>query len=902
MTLKRFFSFFVSVLLLISAIPLSVVAAADGSSAANAVSVSFGKEQTHSWTADNYRQKYYFKFTLPQAGLVSLKAAWPADSGGDIGDVLYSLHNASSGKQLWSTASYYADHAKDTFTFYIGLPAGSYYVSVQPDFKVLAGYIDYVYTVGYTENENAEREPNNTEQTATAMAFGIEYSASLGESDHGYDYWCYTADADFAGRLYLPEWKSLNQSGRECYLYHVNSDGDKQLLTDADVQKDSDGLSYYEVDTTKGTNIIYLSHYAGAPLPYSLRVTPPVPLNILKQPADLAVYDGEEAKVSVTASGKNLTYSWRVKDVTSKTFAKSSITTDTYSVTMNSTRDGRRIYCVITDAYGVSVKTKEVTLTMAKPFAIVTQPQNTTAPKGSYFSFYVKADGAGLKYQWYVANKGSSTFSKSSIKSANYAAVMSDTSDGRRAYCVITDSHGKTLTTKTVTATMSIPRITSQPTDGVAKVGSTASTVLTATGDGLKYQWYVKDPTATSFVKSSVTSRNYAFTMTAAKSGRKVYCIVTDKYGQTVQSNTVTLRMPQPKITKQPTDGVAKVGSTASTILTAEGDGLKYQWYVKDPTATSFVKSSVTSRNYAFTMTAAKSGRQVYCIVTDKYGQTVQSNTVTMRMPKPKFTVQPTDIAVPLGAEVSTFVKAEGESLTYQWYFKNADMNGFSQSSVTTSTYSYVMTDAKANRQVYCVITDKYGQTAKSATVTFTKIPKPTITKQPTAAKAPIGQTVSASVKATGEGLTYRWYFKNADMSGFSISSVTTATYSYEMTAAKAGRKAYCVITDKYGQTVTSQTVTFHVPNKPAITKQPTSRSAAIGSTVSTSVTATGEGLTYQWYFKNADMTAFSQSSVTTSTYSYEMTAAKAGRQVYCVITDQYGQTVKSVTVTFHRS
>ena len=121
--------------------------------------------------------------------------------------------------------------------------------------------------------------------------------------------------------------------------------------------------------------------------------------------------------------------------------------------------------------------------------------------------------------------------------------------------------------------------------------------------------------------------------MTSARNGRQIYCVVTDKYGQTVKTNTVTISMATaPKITKQPTSIKVANGKTASVTVTVTGEGLTYTWYVQNPGTTKWVKSSITKNVYSYAMTAAKSGRRVYCVVTDKYGQTVKTNTVTIKM------------------------------------------------------------------------------------------------------------------------------------------------------------------------------------------------------------------------------------------------------------------------------
>ena len=113
------------------------------------------------------------------------------------------------------------------------------------------------------------------------------------------------------------------------------------------------------------------------------------------------------------------------------------------------------------------------------------------------------------------------------------------------------------------------------------------------------------------------------------------------------------------------------------------------------------------------------------------------------------------------------------------------------------------------------------------------------------------------------------------------------------------GRKYYCLVTDKYGQTVKTNTVTISMAAAPKITKAPASVKVASGKTAKVTFTASGEGLTYKWYYKDKGQSKFTlTTSFKTNTYSVEMTSARNGRQLYCVVTDKYGQTVKTATVT----
>ncbi|MBE5776841.1 MAG: hypothetical protein E7326_04985, partial [Clostridiales bacterium] len=346
-------------------------------------------------------------------------------------------------------------------------------------------------------------------------------------------------------------------------------------------------------------------------------------------------------------------------------------------------------------------------------------------------------------------------------------------------------------------------------------------------------------------------------------------------------------------ITKQPQNVYVAEGKTASTIVTATGEGLTYQWYyTANGSSSAFNKSSVTSATYSTQMTAERDGRQVYCVVKDATGTSVTSNTVTLGIAASvAITKQPTDVSVQENENASTSVTATGDGLTYQWYYTaNGSSSTFNKSSTTSRTYTTQMTAARDGRKVYCVVTDSSGHSVTSKTVTLSIAPALAITQQPKDASAADGETVSTTVKATGDGLTYKWYWKNASDTSYLLSSVTSNTYTTPMSQVKDGRTVYCVITDASGNSVTSRTATLTLA-APAlvITSQPKDASAADGETVSTTVKATGDGLTYKWYWKNASDSDYLLSSVTSNTYTTPMSAIKDGRTVYCVITDENG-------------
>ena len=265
-------------------------------------------------------------------------------------------------------------------------------------------------------------------------------------------------------------------------------------------------------------------------------------------------------------------------------------------------------------------------------------------------------------------------------------------------------------------------KITTEPaTAAYAKEGAKVSVKITAVGDGLKYQWYIKNDGATKYSKSSVTSATYSTTMSDKAHGRRIYCVVTDEYGNSVQSKTFMLRR-QATITKEPaTAAYAQMGKTVSVKITAVGDGLKYQWYIKNAGATKYSKSSITSATYSATMSSKVEGRRIYCVVKDKYGKTVQSKTFILRESVSITSVPATSAYAKNGATVKVTIKAAGDGLKYTWYIKNAGGTKYTKSSITKATYSVKMSSKVNGRRVYCIVTDKYGNKVQTKTFILKK-------------------------------------------------------------------------------------------------------------------------------------------------------------------------------------
>ena len=85
--------------------------------------------------------------------------------------------------------------------------------------------------------------------------------------------------------------------------------------------------------------------------------------------------------------------------------------------------------------------------------------------------------------------------------------------------------------------------------------------------------------------------------------------------------------------------------------------------------------------------------------------------------------------------------------------------------------------------------------------IPVTIVPVFQVTTPPTDVTAGVGETFTFSIEASGQGLSYQWYYRDSANSNWTTwPNGTTASISGTMTAAMNGRQFYCAITGPQGQ------------------------------------------------------------------------------------------------------
>ena len=530
---------------------------------------------------------------------------------------------------------------------------------------------------------------------------------------------------------------------------------------------------------------------------------------------------------------------------------------------------------------------------------ITKQPVNISIYEGDSLKLSLEAEGNGLKYQWYYMKKGQTEFSVWNGRThASETVTPNATWDGIQLYCKVTDKNGESVNSNIIT--VSVLSITTQPKNQTVAPGQSLTLSLTATGSKLKYQWYYKKDGQTSFKQwSGRTRASETVTPNATWDGIKLYCKVTDGGGNTIQSVTVTIHVTQETlaITVQPKSQYIVLGKPVTVSLTATGNGLSYQWYYKKSGQTSYSKwNGRTHATETCTPDVTWDGIQLYCIVKDSGGNSVKSYIIGVSVLS--ISTQPESQTIISGQSLTVSVKPTGTGLKFQWYYKKKGETGFSMwGGRVRSSETVTPNDTWNGIQLYCKVTDGAGNYVNSSTATITIKSGITITQQPESQSILLGKTLTLSVSATGSELKYQWYFRKMGKTEFSLwTDRTHATETVTPNATWDGIQLYCEIKDGAGNTVKSDTVTIRVLS---ITKQPESQTVTLGNSITISVQATGGGLKYQWYYKKKDQAEFSV--WTDRTHASETVTPNAtwdGIQLYCIVKDSAGNSVKSDTIT----
>ena len=245
------------------------------------------------------------------------------------------------------------------------------------------------------------------------------------------------------------------------------------------------------------------------------------------------------------------------------------------------------------------------------------------------------------------------------------------------------------------------------------------------------------------------------------------------------------------------------------------------------------------------------------------------------------------------GGDAYTFTVTPGTTCCFMATF-------FSESALFTEDTVFTVTDDQGNTYTPADVDIVEGGWYVYVLVEYTPSELFAITADPVDYEGALGETFSFSVTAEGTGLTYQWqYWTGKKWASTTLDGNQTDTITGEITAARNGNRYRCRVKNAAGETLYSEPATLTVAAAFAITADPEDFEGALGETFSFSVTAVGEGLTYQWqYWTGSKWASTTLDGNKTDTITGEITAARNGNRYRCRVKNSAGETLYSEPAT----
>lgn len=434
------------------------------------------------------------------------------------------------------------------------------------------------------------------------------------------------------------------------------------------------------------------------------------PLAIAAQPKDLTAAEGETATFTVKATGEGLRYQWQLSDDGGQTWRDSKTTTNTYSVTVGESNDGRSFRCIVTDQNGASVTSNAAKLTItAAPkdepstkdesaaedsiseeygdepafspdvyeTSIIVKAERDSVPVGetAVFTATVPEVSGTLWYQWEYSDDGGDTWQSVKGDTNTFSVVVTEANNGGWVRCMVMVEaddtsacylsnpaviNGATMATTKQHITQFLTNcadwieaveVEEEPIEQELNIPTQRQLVLTVDkemfyGD-IGYTWMYRLPNETvadyHVDYDAPNQDTYTATLTEEKNECQLMCLINDSWGMRGWSSWRILKTPDPKITSQPVNVKAAIGSQVQFAVEAIGTDLTYQWYeAADGEGTTLTDGRNTGRTlhvaglpidgaqnaaYITTLTDRNSGRRFFCVVTDKFNYHAVSDT-----------------------------------------------------------------------------------------------------------------------------------------------------------------------------------------------------------------------------------------------------------------------------------
>jgi hypothetical protein len=291
------------------------------------------------------------------------------------------------------------------------------------------------------------------------------------------------------------------------------------------------------------------------------------------------------------------------------------------------------------------------------------------------------------------------------------------------------------------------------------------SVLLSAVGNGsTTFQWY----------KNSIAISGSTGTTYNANQTGDYNCVITNSYNCSFTSNTIHVTVnPNPTATINAGGPTTFCAGGSVTLTSNTNNNFSYQWKKGSSNVSGATASAYT----------ANATGNFSIVITNQYDCSTTSNVISVtKNPKPSAVITAAGPVTFCDGSSVTLNANTGSGLTYVW-----KKGGAIQSGATNASYTTVVSGTFKS-----IITNQYGCSKTSNSITVTVNPSPTSTITPAGPTTfCAGDSVVLNAN-TGSGLTYKWKKDGSNISGATNASYTAkaaGTYKVVVTNANACSK-----------------------------------------------------------------------------------------------------------------
>ena len=596
------------------------------------------------------------------------------------------------------------------------------------------------------------------------------------------------------------------------------------------------------------TYSVVIGNSAGSATSTDAVLTVQSPPAILTQPANQNTVLGNSVALTVAATGTApLNYQWIKGGVAIVDGGNlSGSATSTLTISALTTNEVDVYFVVISNFLGTATSASASISVNVAPI-ITLPPASQTIAVSNTVTFAAAATGTG-PLAWHWRKNGTNLANSATVSGATSATLtlanVATNSSGNYSV-VVTNLFGSTTSPAATLAVMIPPRITSSPTNRVAKTGTNATFSVAATGSApLSYLWYKNGAPLTNGgnISGATTNVLKISSLTAADAGNYTVTVGNAVGSVTSIAASLTILVP-PGILTQPVNQSVTVSNPITFTVTATGTApLHCQWR-KGPI------SIAGATNFSFTIPSAKTtdATNYSAVITNLAGSiTSTSATLTVWVP-PALVSQPTNRVAKVGTNTIFRATVSGtKPLNYQWFKNGTALVDGGSISGSLSNVLTVLVQNTNDGGAYSLTANNPAGSATSSNALLTVLVPPVIITQPASQSATAGHAATFSVTTAGTPpLHYQWRKGAVAIAG-------ATNYTFSITGVKTNdAAAYSVVVTNLAGNVTSSNATLMVWVPPVFTLQAANRTATNGTTTLFRAAVAGVApIKFQW-FKN---------------------------------------------------